>query len=526
MSTSRSNKSIKKQIAFPLMLLGVMSLFSIVGTVLVLDKKDAGATAINIAGRQRMLSQRMTKTALALASADGAGEDLRKALWDDVGLFESSLKGLLFGDQSLGLSAAPNAEISSNLKQVESIWSSYKVAAEVVVKSSDFDDERAQASLGVLMETNLPLLKASNEAVLQLEAAGRNGSRILRMVLMSVAGVVLVCLAAVWVWLGGSVVRPLTEIATQLRSSCSRLQGASDTVASASQGVASAATEQAASLEETAASLEEMSGVTRSNASNASKANDLARQAQAAAGQGNGLVEELDRAMSGITESSQETAKIVKNIEGIAFQTNLLALNAAVEAARAGEHGKGFAVVAEEVRNLAQRAAESARSTGTLIEESNERVEKGMRVSTQVGESLSEIAQSSHQVADLISEIAAAGTEISQGIDQINSAVNQMDQVTQSNAGGAEESATASKSLLEEAQRLRQLTTGLADFVGSERKPPIAEVAPPTDRKAQRHSAPQVSADDVPSLATRSSSAPSFEPVGSEFSSSGSFEDF
>ena len=90
-----------------------------------------------------------------------------------------------------------------------------------------------------------------------------------------------------------------------------------------------------------------------------------------------------------------------------------------------------------------------------------------MRVSNQVGDSLSEITESSHQVADLISEIAAAGSEISQGIDQINGAVSQMDQVTQSNAGGAEESARASNSLLEEAGRIQTLTEGLSQLVGN-----------------------------------------------------------
>ena len=108
--------------------------------------------------------------------------------------------------------------------------------------------------------------------------------------------------------------------------------------------------------------------MTRTNAENSKQANALSSQAWQAAQGGDRTMEQLNRAMNAINDSAGQISKIIKVIEEIAFQTNLLALNAAVEAARAGEHGKGFAVVADDVRNLAQRAAEAVRETTALIE--------------------------------------------------------------------------------------------------------------------------------------------------------------
>ncbi len=155
----------------------------------------------------------------------------------------------------------------------------------------------------------------------------------------------------------------------------------------------------------------------------------------------------MAEAIGRIKSSSDETAKIVKTIDEIAFQTNLLALNAAVEAARAGDAGKGFSVVAEEVRNLAQRSAEAAKTTSELIEKSKRNSDNGVTASDRVGETFKRISENIHNFTMIISEVATAGEEQVRGIEQVNSAAAQVNKVIQSNAANAEKSSIAGEKL-------------------------------------------------------------------------------
>ena len=180
----------------------------------------------------------------------------------------------------------------------------------------------------------------------------------------------------------------------------------------------------------------------------------------------NDSMSELTGSMEGISRASEKTFKIIKNIDEIAFQTNLLALNAAVEAARAGEAGAGFAVVADEVRNLAMRAANAAKDTADLIEGTIKEVKNGSDLVDKTNEAFGQVAERSSKVGELVGEIAAASNEQAQGIEQVNKAITEMDKVVQQNAANAEESASASEEMNDQAMNMKRLVDDLVTLVG------------------------------------------------------------
>ncbi len=284
--------------------------------------------------------------------------------------------------------------------------------------------------------------------------------------------------------------RPIRRIAGSLAEGAIQVNSAASQVASTAQQLAEGSSEQAASLQETSSALEELAAQTRSNAENARKANELGQQAREAARNGDHTTSQLGDAMAAINEASAQIGKIIKVIEEIAFQTNLLALNAAVEAARAGEHGKGFAVVADEVRSLAQRTAEASREITSLIENSVNKAKEGTMVADEVGKALGAIVQNVTEVTGLINNIATASEEQAQGVEQINSAVSQMDKVTQQNAAGAEEGASAAEELNAQAAMVKNMVDELMSLVGGAE----AGSPPPAKRPAGQSARPAAKA--------------------------------
>ncbi|MBX7192500.1 MAG: HAMP domain-containing protein [Sandaracinaceae bacterium] len=251
----------------------------------------------------------------------------------------------------------------------------------------------------------------------------------------------------------------MDDAMTRVSASATDVSTASNEITMGSQALAQATSQSASAIEEVTASLQEMTSMAGQNSRHAQEAKSLAVGARGESERGAERMAQLSQAIEKIKESADKTARIVKTIDDIAFQTNLLALNAAVEAARAGEAGKGFAVVAEEVRSLAMRSAEAAKSTGALIEESVHNADAGVSLNQAVLAQLGDITKHVRRVHDVLSEIAAASEHQNEAVAQINRAVEDLSRSTQHNAATSEESASTAEQVAAQARSLAQLVS-------------------------------------------------------------------
>jgi len=294
-----------------------------------------------------------------------------------------------------------------------------------------------------------------------------------------------------------------------LSATITQVNAAGAEIGSGSSELASGSSDQAGALDQVTQRLHAVDERTKANAHDAGEGRAAMERIAKVTEEGVQRMETLAAAVAEIKKSADDTAKIVKSIDEIAFQTNLLALNAAVEAARAGDAGRGFAVVADEVRSLAIRAADAARNTATLIEQSVLKAEQGVTLNQSVSRRLGEIREGVQAATGMMSSIASKTVEQTQDLAEITAAMAQIGSLTQRTAANAEEFAGASAELSAQAgemqdlaQRFRVSSGGRAEArasraatlstarPGAPARRPSATPAAPVRRIAARATAP------------------------------------
>ena len=239
-----------------------------------------------------------------------------------------------------------------------------------------------------------------------------------------------------------------------IRSASEQVNSGAAMISSGAQTLAYGTEEQATAVEELSAVIDKVTEDTTGNLEIVSSAGESMDTTLTKIDESTRYMQEMLTAMTSMGETANKIKAVIKLIDDIAFQTNILALNAAVEAARAGQHGKGFAVVAGEVKNLATKSADAAKTTSELIGSSITSVEQGIKIAGSTAEALNELSEKIKIIGRSFSDISYSSNRQAEAITEIKLGISQISAVVTTNTATAEESASTSQELSSQAELL------------------------------------------------------------------------
>jgi len=188
----------------------LISILLIIFSVVTLKNQKNDSTVINVAGRQRMLTQKMSKEAMTI-KAGLSVEKCRSTLLGTHDLFDSSLKALIDGNSAINIPPTRNSEILGQLRKVESLWTDFSAQIKTVANPAS-SGEAINAAIEKITLQNIPLLKEMNKAV-GMYAAESQG-KVVRLTASLYTGgvIILIVTFLIWLLINRKIVRPLRAV--------------------------------------------------------------------------------------------------------------------------------------------------------------------------------------------------------------------------------------------------------------------------------------------------------------------------
>ncbi|MGE5342315.1 MAG: methyl-accepting chemotaxis protein [Candidatus Omnitrophota bacterium] len=484
-------KTIKSKLIASLLVFAVIFIAIFAVSVLVSAGDEMDSTLLNIAGRQRLLSQKILKETIVYVTFPDSAMVKKETILSSMELFEKTGAALVNGGETFRLDMkskvvlpAPKAEARAQFIEAQDSWFGFKRTLMGVINARQNDPQTIQKILNegdkllLILNGNARYFENDSQAklarLIYLQLFGLTIFVIISMVLLVIINRSLGKPVANMVnvfeqvangdltseiqtagsdeisQLGTSfnkVLKNLGGIIRMVKNSTDQVNLSINEITASSSDLATRTNEEAASITQTSATLEELTAIVKQNKTNAEEIGFSLVSFNQEIQSRNELMINVTDTMQDIHESGKKIDAIVNVINDISFQTNLLALNAAVEAARAGEAGRGFAVVASEVRNLAQKTAESSKTIQSIVSQNVESTERGMELVRQTADFFSTIMKVMQDIVNRIEQITDSSRQQASGVEQINTAVAQLENVINQNAALVEELSSTTKGM-------------------------------------------------------------------------------